>query len=1163
VAVDAGPEIFWGYPEHPELPGPESTDLPAMLFRPPLDGSDLQVELLICDIDWPSGRAAERDALRYELSRRYVVPPGALTRPHRGTSAVQLVAATRMRLPRDDRPAPQAQLRWCVRWTAGGRRHQFETALRIDLRPREAGRMSNFVWRPEAEAAAALDGLIVAVDLGTTATTVTAYLRTQGTLGQRNIWEPQQIKVLVKRLEKLLRPAPNLPEHEGMPSSVRLEAAHGRLARLLDQLLDAHVEDHAIVDDRVSDALELVLTDVERLLHRATQDDPAATAMAWRAWHEMFEAAYQIPPLFRSGLEPVALARDPNSRLVPSHHATPVSSRLHILEGTTDAGALPDPRSPWPTYPLGAQLQAEDTRFSVQSPINQQLVLRDLKRMYTDVKRLTAPLPSALQPSDPLTPRLTGGDLVTGAIAWITARAERYAAARSGADVTRMRRVTWLTVTYPTSMSPRARRILRQTLRNGLNIKQIDMRVDEAVAAALYHVYQSATNPDWGLDGLRASSRRVRNGLGPGYPDQANKWWRQNTLVIDVGGGTTDIALIATYLSDRGGPDDPAASRGAQARATATSHDSQVPAETSGHRFSLIPQVLASSGHSRLGGDLLTLKVFYWIKAILVDRALGLADASEQPAATTLQAQVDALRIAENGTYAPLLRGGLADGLLSQSDEGPAKPAMAYVLSQLVPTGWEGAGANQRVAFEVLWEIAERAKKTLGQGLPFPLPTALVTDMYQDTAEVSALRELLPTLSAVDQLRPQEFLRLATPMFDKVVAMGIGVSHRALTADGSAEPIDRIVLSGRSCGMPLVEDIVRRHVADYVRRNGANVVPDVFVERHMPKQSTSIGACWATQMHQHQLHKGDTRQLRQGEDVIDFDVAGLVMSAPSDFLLTGNADAAIEVIRIGQRFDYTTENGESSARSTETLHVQSLIEIQRAMGGDHTVSWGRVHFASLAQEHGIITDASADGYDGPAIKFRVELLQDLTIRLHFFLGREIHLLPEHPAGVIQPPGPRHGAPLRLRILGDPDAALPGRSASLDVSLQSCPHLVVMDRQGHEDPKAARPARVWDRPLPRPFHDREQQRAYWRCQWHYAEGYDEAVLEISGLEGRESPHFATFLETGTVVLTTVYPAHLPAVSLKEVVAQPGRVFVTLLDDDEPFSHAEWAPLTGRH
>ncbi|MFD7709361.1 virulence factor SrfB [Streptomyces sp. NPDC059785] len=105
----------------------------------------------------------------------------------------------------------------------------------------------------------------------------------------------------------------------------------------------------------------------------------------------------------------------------------------------------------------------------------------------------------------------------------------------------------------------------------------MDTRFDEAVAAALFFIMR-----DFGGDfGAGVEAFRARCRPTPGREHS----WRQNILVVDIGGGTTDLAVINLQLRD--GTPDPAP--GQDTRFT-------------GRLYVLTPTLLGSTGNCSWAG---------------------------------------------------------------------------------------------------------------------------------------------------------------------------------------------------------------------------------------------------------------------------------------------------------------------------------------------------------------------------------------------------------------------------------------------------------------------------------------------------------------------------------------------------------------------------------
>ncbi|MFD9859227.1 hypothetical protein [Streptomyces alboflavus] len=154
-----------------------------------------------------------------------------------------------------------------------------------------------------------------------------------------------------------------------------------------------------------------------------------------------------------------------------------------------------------------------------------------------------------------------------------------------------------LSVTFPTKLPPDKRDELLKVLRT-LGGK-VEMNIDEAVAAAGFAMMKRL-GADFllGVEAFRLNARCPEGGRAWEQPDEWSKAraWHENLLVLDVGGGTTDCALIKVTVVDA----TPAAA-----------------GDSPGRFYTLQPQVLASGGRLNLGGDRLTAQLFTLLRTKL------------------------------------------------------------------------------------------------------------------------------------------------------------------------------------------------------------------------------------------------------------------------------------------------------------------------------------------------------------------------------------------------------------------------------------------------------------------------------------------------------------------------------------------------------------------
>jgi len=160
-----------------------------------------------------------------------------------------------------------------------------------------------------------------------------------------------------------------------------------------------------------------------------------------------------------------------------------------------------------------------------------------------------------------------------------------------------------LVVTYPTSLSQHRRQHLEELVES-LGASRIDLRFDEATAAALYYVWRELfTDTFAGIDGFLARSRvreewRISKWTGA---REKVKLHFQNLLLYDMGGGTTDIALLEIGIGEV----------------------DNIARDTSGNWgrcFVIYPRILGLTGRENFAGDNVTLAIFRLLKSKLAAR---------------------------------------------------------------------------------------------------------------------------------------------------------------------------------------------------------------------------------------------------------------------------------------------------------------------------------------------------------------------------------------------------------------------------------------------------------------------------------------------------------------------------------------------------------------
>ncbi|GAA2987092.1 hypothetical protein [Actinokineospora diospyrosa] len=693
--------------------------------------------------------------------------------------------------------------------------------------------------------------------------------------------------------------------------------------------------------------------------------------------------------------------------------------------------------------------------------------------------------------------RVEQGVLDSGAVADLT----RIKSARLGRAV----------LTYPTTLAPQARRRMHRLAVDALGLPENDVYVhwDEAVAAALYFMLREFGGyREAGIDTFRHRAHLIG--------DPVNPTWQRVSLLVDIGGGTTDIALLAMNLRQQA----------SHQRATRT----PTGADLSGRAFELRPVVLGTTGHPQLGGNLLTLRMFYWLKAAIADAVRGGEGES------------------------------LAERVLANKSPDPVPKDVRLRLRSEVPTDGDGPTP----LFLALWAAMENAKR------------APEDDVYQ-WRMVEVFPKRLPTgttwvsklAGVVDQiaLTREDYARLCRPVVEAAVRLGGYLVRRTL--GGKDVPLDVVALSGRTTGVPGAEDLVR----DVLRRELAHgtapvgwPAEEIVVERDRAKQAASIGAAWAGAT---AVATGDSA-AELGRDRLRIEVSGLLGTLPMDLGLVGTEGKAPVLLRAGTPFDMVDSIGRWSKgpftrSSWRRYNGGRLVNLHRKLSeavptGMDSIQWGKFNLPP-------------ESASPPDLWFQVQVEQDLTPsvllcrgsvtsprpRLYTDAGHDeasvqALVITSVSAGVV----PR----VAVRAVGgghtEPVLLFGGGPAS---EVLHCD--VLSDTRRH----GARPGEVWttaaisENALPRV----EPGGAY----QFTVDGVDSGTPIVpptfapgSG-PSAETPRWAVLTGGGSLRVHASYPSYLPAESLEQALARPGMVYQAPMVDGFPDRIPEWDPFTGDH
>ncbi|MBC7269477.1 MAG: hypothetical protein H5T76_12270, partial [Streptomyces sp.] len=728
-------------------------------------------------------------------------------------------------------------------------------------------------------------------------------------------------------------------------------------------------------------------------------------------------------------------------------------------------------------------------------------------------------------------------------------------------------RFATVVVTYPTTVLPEVREKLERLVRTALGGPRVVVDFDEGLAAGLFFLMRDLTdNLNAGLEALRSRCRKVRD-------DPPT--WQRIMLVIDIGGGTTDIALLRLTLVDQTPP--------------LTEEQEFI----AGRDYRLEPELLGSTGHERLGGDLLTLQVLYWIKARFVDE---LSPPAEHGAPGT----EPAARVPKR-SYADAVVEQAADELDTLvSDE------VRAVLSEALPTDWADTDPDaperlqRKLRFDLLWDLAEAKKHELGaEGAS---DVVLEPDKIANILNAGSHR--LTEVGGAIGLDTGHFTRLTQPVLRRAAALGadlvrgsfrrITEENRALRAQGLPETpaphLDNVVLSGRTSRMAQlkeqVEAALRQDDGEDGDRYGGHTATEVSAEVRYAKQATSLGAAWAHAVRNvsGQIERGRVHGGRSGATIrlsdLDIKLQGLFSSLPADFGPRGQMERVTPLLRAGDPYVELDGSGRPGVR-TGWHALSRVLSIHRYIGPGESRQWGVFDLALAAAREGFTPRASVwrpNGSGGKGVRYQVEMDNRLVPYILLCQG-PAHLLVEG-----------HGLEL--------DGASPGLTFDADVPRLEIPGRICVAAVGEDGRR--RLVEVFP-PTPGPL---EGDAAVSAAGWLPESFHETLDLHELPLPGRVAPltvppgetpgtftyeffldrgesgngtpeplgcltavqdgqHHATLDARGRLRVHRGLVPYLPAGDLRQVEEYPGRVLHERMDRATSRFNHHWDPNSGRH
>jgi len=563
------------------------------------------------------------------------------------------------------------------------------------------------------------------------------------------------------------------------------------------------------------------------------------------------------------------------------------------------------------------------------------------------------------------------------------------------AEMGQFQDATWagsVVATFPTTYPASLRKIIREILEE-LQIEEIDTRFDEATAAAIFYIWKEiGADPVCGMHGLMARSRKDK--YGRSY---------QNILLYDLGGGTTDIALIQLLYEELAifeeGED-----RG-----------------NGGSYFRITPRLLGTTGHRNLGGDLLTLWIFRLIKSKLADTLLKILISRniEPPIDSPLNQLLMNLpeELGDSEVQSDLVH--YRDGALLEWTAHPTQFLRQYttlneeVIDVLIPTRF--IDDRSRVPnFFTLWEITDEVKKSLGTPIIENFGTCLGTGLAKnwpeevelDSGQVFNFMQMAhPWLTSSGQITQEDFNmvilqnemnNVITDTIRQSVSLAASLAKSRLVMSSKVDRVDRLILAGLSCNMKVIQD-----VAQEVFRSSDGIFDydpaNVRFDRNSAKTAVSLGACIGRYMESVRIDPFNekTRQmLRDGYDQIELVIENLFCYLPCR-LAYDSLVAMVPIFEQGQELNIISYWDDRRVARTS---IRDLRPVQEKF-------WiYRIDFPGAEPQYLGLIDAEqvaiTNGFDNFR-KFREEYVvgfeadAELMIRC-FFLPREIIIQAENP-----------------------------------------------------------------------------------------------------------------------------------------------------------------------
>ena len=475
-------------------------------------------------------------------------------------------------------------------------------------------------------------------------------------------------------------------------------------------------------------------------------------------------------------------------------------------------------------------------------------------------------------------------------------------------------------VTYPTVAPPVVRKEVKELVEQ-LGIDDVQTAYDEAVSVAIFFLWREfGGNLNIGIESFKTRCR------------QAGNKWSQNVLVLDIGGGTTDLALIELTLEDK----------------TPTFADYE-DRGLGGRYYKLTPKLLGSSGHLQLGGELITLRIFRLLKVAIADfllTAVIAGDIESEKLEDLINSELNE-RFLEQGKFKT---GSLLKCLDKENPEGDIAYKEALdIAEKVLPTRWQQAPQRLQ-SFYILWDHAEAAKLKLGQKaladnslLTFTLSEQQISELLTQSAVKLQVNDPNSICVTLDN---QQFERAAVSGIKEAIGIAKGLMESRLRPDDitkdswNSQKVDWLILSGKTCNLEIVQRQIYQEFSKspYFVWNPERIT---FV-LEFTKLATSAGACYAEKLRRLRFDPEESKSLlRKGANQLEIDVKNLFYYLPCNFKRKTQSNDLLTIFKAGQEL-YQLAPWESVAKVRtvwQGIQLTNIIYRQDYEDGDLRL-WG-------------------------------------------------------------------------------------------------------------------------------------------------------------------------------------------------------------------------------